>query len=614
MKITGVKLPANENGLGLQSISMYRLGELVVIAGQNGAGKSRLLELIKNKLTIKPLANNRVLAQSRIIELENDIKNHTPNLSSSDLLQADRTKKYIVGCQEQITENLKIIYYDFLETDEEASEKYYFLNFKPLASSLTDPYTLSHSIKDTKATFMESFECTTWHDNVLSKIQTVQDRYWDATNKNSYLSNEEQEVAILKYEKLQEYMQLFLKKELSRNGNQATLSGRLLGDAGLSDGQNILLQLCVALYSLEAKLENVILFMDEPENSLHPNVLLDTIDKIQEVLSNGQIWIATHSINLLAHVNPSSIWYMDNGSISYAGKTPEAVLQGLLGDEDRIGELTDFLSLPSQLATMQYAYECLQPPESVLTDKGDRQVQQIYDYLSKNRPLTILDFGAGKGRLITTLFEIDQGKDTNTQDYLDYYAYNIDSIDREICENNINSIYHNDKKRHFYSQTDLRDNMIKNSCNIVLMTNVFHEIHPSRWQEEFKLIDYCLAEGGYLMIIEDQVIPKGERAYKEGFIVFDKAEFKELFILDDYVCNVHPQNERLKLHIIPKTALLQVTADTKQKALESHINKAKRNIELLRGENASYINGKLHAFWTQQFANASLALSILLDN
>jgi predicted ATPase len=78
------------------------------------------------------------------------------------------------------------------------------------------------------------------------------------------------------------------------------LFGFPLGQSNLSDGQKILLQLCLAIHCQQESLEDLVLFLDEPENHLHPSVIIETIERIKEEVSNGQIWISTHSIPLLS--------------------------------------------------------------------------------------------------------------------------------------------------------------------------------------------------------------------------------------------------------------------------------------------------------------------------
>jgi hypothetical protein len=112
-------------------------------------------------------------------------------------------------------------------------------------------------------------------------------------------------------------------------------------------------------------LENYIIFMDEPENHLHPSAVIDLLDTIKEHNPNGQIWIATHSIPLLSHFDSSFLWFVENNTVKYSGKKPELVLRSLLGDEDRIQKLRDFTSLPSELARNRFTFECLCPPQVV---------------------------------------------------------------------------------------------------------------------------------------------------------------------------------------------------------------------------------------------------------
>ena len=99
---------------------------------------------------------------------------------------------------------------------------------------------------------------------------------------------------------------------------------------------------------------------------------------------------------------------MEEGSISYAGRIPEKVLKGLLGNDDEIYKLSNFSSLPAQFAISQFAYECLFRPNAVAPDKNDPHTNQIKGIISEskiNRPIRILDYGAGKGRLASNFYE-----------------------------------------------------------------------------------------------------------------------------------------------------------------------------------------------------------------
>jgi predicted ATPase len=158
----------------------------------------------------------------------------------------------------------------------------------------------------------------------------------------------------------------------------ATVFGKPLTDSGLSDGQKVLIQFAVALHAPKGRLDNTVFIMVEPENHLHPSALIEFFDALGEVANNSQFWIATHSVPLLAylaHKEPMSIWYVEDGKVSNAGKKPEQVLSGLLelGNEEQIGNLNAFTSLPAQYAAIRFAAECLLKP--LVSEKRRRDPQ-----------------------------------------------------------------------------------------------------------------------------------------------------------------------------------------------------------------------------------------------
>jgi len=68
---------------------------------------------------------------------------------------------------------------------------------------------------------------------------------------------------------------------------------------------------------------------------------------------------------------------------------------------------------------------------------------------------------------------------------------------------------------------------------------------------------------------------------------------------------------RLKAHKIPKNCLIRIDENSRIKSLKSLSNYAKEKIIETREKEKNYKNGKLHGFWTQQFANAELSLAEL---
>ena len=129
-------------------------------------------------------------------------------------------------------------------------------------------------------------------------------------------------------------------------------------DARLSPGQSILLQLAVGLHA-RAPANDAVLLLDEPERHLHPKALLDLFRRLEEATRHdGQLWIATHSIHLLAEVKPQDIWFMKDGKVERGGRSVQAVLRGLVGSDDDIERLGQLLISPAQHAAVNFAAEC----------------------------------------------------------------------------------------------------------------------------------------------------------------------------------------------------------------------------------------------------------------
>lgn len=638
MKITKVNIPEIETKkYGLSHIKMEKLDSIVLIAGKNGSGKSRLLKNIKECYESKPLESQILYVRTQITNTENDISNLEKIIDNLEKSHA-ATEPTQIKQKEKELNNYKlrlndqkqgllnfqktIELYKYIETSESYISHCKIVEYVPKNLYLKDCSDIAKRQLLNHAKMIDTVGVGNLNEATLSKIQVFQDRYWNSTHQHTKISQEEKEKSINDYDKLKELIEIFLNTTLERtNDGEATLFGFPLGQSQLSDGQKILLQFCLAIYSQSTALKDLILFMDEPENHLHPSALIEVFDRIQRSLTNGQIWIATHSIPLLAHFDPSLIWYMEKGSISYAGRIPEKVLKGLLGNDDEIYKLSNFSSLPAQFAISQFAYECLFRPKALATDNNDPQTNQIKGIISEskiNRPIRILDYGAGKGRLASTFYESEYFKKENLNDYLDYIAFDTDKKDKEFCENAIKSIYGSSEKRYFNSPTGLLSTFDKQSFDFVVMCNVFHEIDPKEWLSLFSdegIILQLLKNDGFLLIVEDHQMPTGEKAYQKGFLVLDILQIKKLFNIkeNDTEYKVYDTrgDGRLKAHFIPRKYVERANTDTRLEAIKSLNSTAKEKIKELRSCEPNFKNGKLHGFWAQQFANTHIALDEL---
>lgn len=204
---------------------------------------------------------------------------------------------------------------------------------------------------------------------------------------------------------------------------------------------------------------------------------------------------------------------------------------------------------------------------------------------------------------------------------MDYYAIDIEL--KENCKNIIENVY-GDSNRYIINPLDspesehkLLDDVYKNKFDLVIMCNVLHEIKPICWKKDFERIKTILKDDGHLLIVEDQFIQHGEKAYNEGFIILNEEQFKILFNINSYRVEDEKNDGRLKAHFIPKNNL-NITDDSLHKAIKSHKENAFNNLQKIRTieENeVKYIDGLNHGFWTQQYVNCDLILrTIHKDN
>ena len=406
----------------------------------------------------------------------------------------------------------------------------------------------------------------------------------------------------------------------SDEDNNVTLFNMPVGEAQLSEGQRILLQFCVVLHAQGGRLDECILFLDEPEKHLHPAALLDILTQLQRLVTKGQVWIATHSVHVLAHVDPGSIWYMDAGKVEHAGRAPEKVLRGLVGDDDQVARLAGFLGEPARLAMTRFALECLVPPATVSTtaDAQSTQVTRILlqDFGTNRR--CVLDYGAGRGRLLAALREryAPAPEHLVLDKALDYIAFDPHRGDRDECEQVIQSVYESSAGRWFSELHDLRTLRGDHLVDVAVMCNVLHEVDPREWPALFDDatgLGDILKQDGSLLIVEDQRMPVGENAHSKGFLVLDTIALRKLFSAEAADIGRYDErgDSRLLAHSVPARLIGRVTQRTIRAAITSVRDTARAQIQKVRRgttEAPTFSRGLAHAFWTHQLANAELAL------
>lgn len=604
---------SQSEAVGLEPIEMPRLGRVVVLAGRNGSGKTRTLQILTD--TIRHLAASWNFDDAAI---NNNIISHEKQLTRSDLppniREVNRANLELWSRHRDIRRRTTLT-----GLPQHAAVT----DFTPSSDKLSDPSQANRARQiQSHQEVTSELGMTKIKDNATVYIDFVASRSFNAGNPETRIDNT---IAREQYKSawtsLRDTVNTLLPSaNLGRNvdGN-VIIFGFPIGAANLSQGQRALLRVAVALHAQSLKLEDAILTLDEPETHLHPDALVEFIDRLINSTPNGQVWIATHSIHILSYVDPESLWYVENGSISWSGRRPERVLRNLVGDEERIGRLERFIHLPSVLALERFAAECLLPPAIVSTGAEDRQSKQIHHLLEASRsdgkPLRVLDYGAGRGRILATLRQsIDDLSST-----IDYRAFEPNKHARTDCIGAVADAYHlntTDAAGLVYeSEESIRQRLKGSTVDVAILCNVLHEIHPSKWRRFFvdQALRYCLKPSGHLLILEDMKIPHGEHAHKDGFILLDTEQLQTLFVIDredpdEFSTHSDSSDERLKAHLIRADTLQRITGDSIKAALNRRLDSAGDRIQELRNQPASFANGHLLALYTAIYANTALAL------
>ncbi len=620
-------------------IKMPRLGQVVVLAGPNGSGKTRLLNALTsldNKL------GSRTRAQLRAVEIENsEAINHYHGILEG-ALESERAG-YLQSLNIYINDLKGVVgelrLKEMICYDLESNGPVGFINFVPLQTTLLDAEYLSSGQMRDFAESAKSPGLGNLHESASSylkdKLQIdYNSRHPDALGQ---LDSKKIESIQTSAKELKDTIKLLLGTSSDpcyTVGGKVLLFGRDDYYRTLSSGQKLLLQLAVALHAQNTRLKEAILILDEPENHLHPAAIIELVTRLKELCTDGQIWIATHCVPLIAHLihdDPNCLWYVNDGQVSWSGRQPERVLNGLMGGQDGADRLHQFTLLPAQFATARFLSECLLPPGTVGADTADPQTNQIskiiHELRSRNggsNPIRMLDYGAGQGRLLSTI--VSTSKD-DARDWLDYYAYDAYDDDKSRCIDQLTICYPGQDayNRYFNELSKVREKRDAGSFDLVVMCNVLHEIDPENWIKVFgpdSDISKLLKDVGYLLIVEDYLIPVGETAHRYGFLLLDEIELKTLFgakekdcaegrfvTLDAYKGKAEKE-DRLKAHLISGTLVRQITADSRLKTIKEIKATAESRINAIRTtQSSSFSDGQRYALFTQLYANASIWLS-----
>jgi ABC-type branched-subunit amino acid transport system ATPase component/SAM-dependent methyltransferase len=606
MRITRLNLEAGA-GMGLKPDIMTPLGNLVVLAGPNGAGKSRILTTVRDLLSDSSIHSPQVdIYKAALVNHENAIK------TGSSLYN-----------EHQIVQFRENVQRSAFATLDQPNKENSVLDFFPKIAALSDYRNLNEAGQAEAVRKATEMGLKKFEDRALAYVAAIEKRWFAATHPDMKFSPDEATLAITERERLGNLINDVLGTRPQLNLNlQPTLFGRPIPEAKLSEGQGILLQVAVALHAQGSALNGLVLLLDEPECHLHPAAIIQAIQKLRQANEAGQIWLATHSVTVLAALPTESIWYVSNSGVSWAGRRPEIVLEGLLGGPEGREQVEEFLRLPAQFASNRFAAECLIRPRALDSAADDPQSGQVREFcktvaVSEENPLKVLDFGAGQGRLLSSMYERWDGSRPFSA-AVDYRAYEPFPEDPKRLGEIVSNIYSGDGTSRVLTFPSELAKIDDASVDVIVMCNVLHEIPPEEWKILLGAngqITNLLSHNGHLLVLEDTEMPHGEKAHRFGFLLLDEIHLYKLMCCKEAdvekIRTVTVRSGRLKAHVIPAHLLGRTTRESTIEALKGLLDTARGEIKRLREKDVGSRNGRLHALWTQLLANADLGIQAL---
>ena len=339
------------NGLENLDINFESKGkvlDLIVLAGINGSGKTRVLESVldffykiemfyksQNKIELfyEEIENESIKTAGNIDVFYNELKNGAKG--------AFLSPKYL-EIKKILKKFPKIIY---VPTE---------INFQKVQKAQTN-FKKEYSFIN----IVDSYEIKDIPSYIATRISKV------ANEEENLTMGQVRKKVFAEINGIFEILELDVKlSEISKDENSMPIftdsSGKKFGINELSSGEKQLFLRTLAIKMLEP--ENSIIMIDEPELSLHPKWQQKIVDVYIKIGRNNQIILATHSPHILGSVEKENIILLEkneNGIVevktgdefgnSY-GQTTGRILEDIMGLEtDRNPNVNNLLNLVKEM-------------------------------------------------------------------------------------------------------------------------------------------------------------------------------------------------------------------------------------------------------------------------
>ena len=372
MKIKNIHIK-EYNGLENLNINFESEGkvlDLIVLAGINGSGKTRVLESIR--YWFEMFRSKAVNVELFYEENEREVLESLMNSEGLTEIEKEMQKEIeYTDC----LRNIKFYNYDYRHNKTENrnyNSKIISKSFEKLKifpKLIYVPTEINfEEIKKAQTNLKKEYRFI----NIVDSHEIKDIPSYIAT-RISKVANEEENLTMGQVRKkvfaeingIFEILELDVKlSEISKDENSMPIftdsSGKKFGINELSSGEKQLFLRTLAIKMLEP--ENSIIMIDEPELSLHPKWQQKIVDVYRKIGRNNQIILATHSPHILGSVEKENIILLEkneNGIVevktgdefgnSY-GQTTGRILEDIMGLEtDRNPSVNNLLNLVKEM-------------------------------------------------------------------------------------------------------------------------------------------------------------------------------------------------------------------------------------------------------------------------